>query len=272
MLKNNPQNIEIKKKYDREGYFSPLNIFSEDEIDHYINELNHIETFGSDNINSELRYKAHLVFPFLAQIVRNPKILDVIETILGPNLLVWGSGFFIKEPESKTFVSWHQDSNYWGLSHNDVTTAWVAFSKSNIESGCMKVIPGSHKLEIMIHNDKPNENNLLSRGQTIINLKHTDQTRNLILKKGQMSLHHIGIAHSSDPNTSNYRRTGFAIRYIPTYIRQTIGDIDSATLVRGSDKYNHFLNEPIPSKNFDQETNNFRMKMWENAKNYFLKK
>ena len=113
MLKNNPQNIEIKKNYDREGYFSPLNIFSEDEIDHYINELNHIETFGSDNINSELRYKAHLVFPFLAQIVRNPKILDVIETILGPNLLVWGSGFFIKEPESKTFVSWHQDSNYW---------------------------------------------------------------------------------------------------------------------------------------------------------------
>ena len=262
----------LKDHYTKLGYYSPINIFNEKEILFFNKELTLIESKGSGNINSELRYKSHLVFPFLAEIVRNKKILDIVEIILGPNILVWGSGFFIKESRSKTFVSWHQDSNYWGLSSNDVVTAWIAFSVSNIQSGCVKVVPGSHNQKIMNHSDLPDINNLLSRGQTIENLKNTKKAKNLILQKGQMSVHHIGIAHTSEPNSSNERRIGFAIRYIPPYIKQTVGTLDSASVVRGIDKYNHFLTEPIPSINFDKEANLFRMKMWENAKLYFMKK
>ena len=269
---SNPINHKIlKDSYIKSGYYSPINIFNENEIKKINKKLSLVESKVSNKINSELRYKSHLVFPFLAEIVRNQKILDVVETILGPNLLVWGSGFFIKEPLSKTYVSWHQDSNYWGLSNDDVLTAWVAFTESNIKSGCMKIIPSSHKYKIMNHSDLPDKNNLLSRGQTINNLKNTKKSKNLILQKGQMSIHHIGLAHSSDSNLSNDRRIGFAIRYIPPYIKQSIGKLDSASLVRGIDKYNHFITEPVPSTNYDHQANLFRIEMWENAKMYFMK-
>ena len=272
MVKKHLSTNKIIKFYQENGYYFPLNVFNDDEIDYFLSQLTLIESSSSEKINSELRFKSHLVFPFLSDIVRNSKILDIVELILGPNILVWGSGFFIKEPQSDSFVSWHQDSNYWGLSHNNVTTAWIAFSSSNTKSGCMKVIPGSHESEIMGHADKPHKNNLLSRGQSITNLKNEHLAKDLILERGQVSLHHVGIAHASEPNFSSERRIGFAIRYIPPYIKQTTGNIDSATLVRGTDEYNHFLVEPIPSTNFDHKANLFRINIWDNAKKFLMKK
>ena len=148
-------------------------------------------------------------------------------------------------------MSWHQDSTYWGLDPDDVITAWVAFSQSNLESGCMKVIPGTHAGTQIPHVDTFHKDNLLSRGQEIAVKVDESKAVDLILKPGEMSLHHIKLVHGSAANNGPDRRIGFAIRYIPTYVRQTKVR-DSATLVRGTDTYHHFDLEPRPKHDIDE--------------------
>jgi len=194
----------------------------------------------------KLRHKSHLLFTWLNDLIRHPRILDAVEDIVGPNILCWGSSFFIKEKRDPGFVSWHQDSTYWGLDPADVITAWVALSDSTAENGAMRVIPGSHKLEQIPHRDTFRPENLLSRGQEIVVEVDERQAKMLELKAGEMSLHHVRLIHGSDPNPSGQRRIGFAIRYIPTYVRQAAGTHDSATLVRGADTYHHFEPEQCP--------------------------
>jgi ectoine hydroxylase-related dioxygenase (phytanoyl-CoA dioxygenase family) len=201
-------------------------------------------------LRGDLRHKTHLLFPFLAELVRHPGILDAIEDVLGPDILCWSSNFFIKEAADPAFVSWHQDSTYWGLSSPEVATAWVALTPSNAANGAMAVIPGSHKLDQMPHRDTFHRHNLLTRGQEIAVEVDESQSVPLNLQPGEMSLHHVRLVHGSAPNPSFDRRIGFAIRYIPTSIRQIEGD-DSATLVRGEDRYRHFEHEPRPRIDMD---------------------
>jgi chlorinating enzyme len=193
-----------------------------------------------------LRHKSHLLFTWLADLVRHPAILDAVEDVIGPNILCWGSSFFIKEPRNPGFVSWHQDSTYWGLDPADVITAWVAFSDSTPENGAMRVIPGTHLMDQIPHRDTFRPENLLSRGQEIEVDVDERQAVMLELEAGEMSLHHVRLIHGSDPNPSDQRRIGFAIRYIPTTVRQVAGSHDSATLVRGVDDYGHFDPEERP--------------------------
>src|SRR5215468_11246101 len=177
--------------------------------------------------------------------IRHPRILDAIEDILGPDILCWSTSFFIKEPRDPGFVSWHQDATYWGLSEPEVITAWVAFTPSNRANGCMRVIPGSHRAQLK-HVDTFAKDNLLTRGQEIAAEVDESQAVDIVLSPGQFSLHHVLLIHGSDPNPSDDRRIGFAIRYIPTYVRQVAGSHDSAALVRGEDRYHHFEPEPRP--------------------------
>ena len=137
-------------------------------------------------------------------------------------------------------MSWHQDSTYWGLEPADIVTAWVALSDSTIENGAMRVIPGSHLQEQFPHRDTFAPDNLLSRGQEIMVDVDDRQAVTLELAAGEMSLHHVRLIHGSEPNPSGQRRIGFAIRYIPTYVRQVAGSHDTATLVRGVDRYREF--------------------------------
>ena len=176
-------------------------------------------------------------------------MLDAVEQVIGPNILVWGSSFFIKEPRNPSFVSWHQDSTYWGLEPPDIVTAWVALSESIHENGAMRVIPGSHKLDQAPHRDTFAADNLLSRGQEIMVEVDESKAVELPLQPGEMSLHHVRLIHGSEANPSAKRRIGFAIRYVPTYVRQAVGMRDSATLVRGVDNYRHF--EPERRPEFD---------------------
>ena len=173
-------------------------------------------------------------------------ILDVIEDLYGENILCWTTNFFIKEANDPSFVSWHQDSTYWGLSSPDVITAWIALSPSNEKNGAMAIIPGTHRLDQVPHRDSFAKNNLLTRGQEIAMAVDETKAFTLELEPGEMSLHHVRIIHGSPPNPSAERRIGFAIRYIPTFVKQIEGD-DSATLVRGVDTYQTFTHEPRPS-------------------------
>lgn len=239
-------------QYEEDGYLAPIPVMSETEALALRHKLEAIEAAMGGPLRGDLRHKTHLLFPFLAELVRYPKILDAIEDVLGPDILCWSSNFFIKEATDPAFVSWHQDSTYWGLSSPDVATAWVALTPSNEANGAMAVMPGSHKLDQMPHRDTFHRHNLLTRGQEIAVEVDEAQAVPLTLRPGEMSLHHVRLVHGSAPNPSLDRRIGFAIRYIPTAIRQLEGE-DSATLVRGEDRFHHFEHEPRPKIDMDPE-------------------
>src|SRR5947199_6922838 len=154
-------------QYDEAGYLAPIPVMVEDEAFALRQKLEAIEAEMGGPLRGDLRHKTHLLFPFLADLVRHPRILDAIEDVLGPDILCWSSNFFIKEATDPAFVSWHQDSTYWGLSSPDVATAWVALTPSNAANGAMAVIPGSHKLDQMPHRDTFHRHNLLTRAQEI---------------------------------------------------------------------------------------------------------
>jgi len=236
--------------YHRDGFYFPVPVLSPNEVVHYRNCLEGHEARTGQPLQGNYRHKSHLLFTWVDEIVHHPKIVDAAEDVLGPDLLCWSVSFFIKEANSPGFVSWHQDAFYWGLSKDDVMTAWVALSPANLESGCMKFIPGSHLRDHLKHVDTFNRDNLLSRGQEIEVEVDAANAAFCILNPGEMSLHHVKLVHGSEPNRSNDRRIGLAIRYIPTSMKQ-LKMRDSATLVRGVDRYHHFDLEPRPKHDLD---------------------
>jgi non-haem Fe2+, alpha-ketoglutarate-dependent halogenase len=241
------------ERYHRDGFYFPISVLTPGEAREYRRRLEAVEAErGGGTLTAEIRQKPHLLFTWLADLVRHPAILDAVEDVLGPNLLVWSTSFFIKEARDSAFVSWHQDATYWGLSEPDVITAWVAFTEATVENGAMRMVPGSHG-EQLAHRDTFAANNLLSRGQEIE--VEVDEARgvDIVLRAGEMSLHHVRMVHGSPPNRSNDRRIGFAIRYIPTYVRQLAGEIDGAMLVRGVDEHHYYVPERAPAADLSPE-------------------
>ena len=244
-----PAQIE---QYRQEGCVFPIRIMSETEAAELRERLEAFERRTGGPLKGDLRHKSHLLFTWLAKLVRRSSILDTVEDLHGPDLLCWTTNFFIKEAADPAFVSWHQDSTYWGLSTPDVVTAWVAFTTATEANGAMEYIPGSHKLAQIPHRDTFAKHNLLTRGQEVMVEVDRSQRRIITPHPGEMSLHHVRLVHGSPPNPSSDRRIGFAIRYIPTIVAQLAGD-DSATLVRGEDRHHHFVPEPQPSCDLDPE-------------------
>jgi non-heme Fe2+,alpha-ketoglutarate-dependent halogenase len=229
------------RAYHRDGILFPLRAMSAEDAAVLLDR----HQAQADLIKGRINQKPHLLFPWIEQIVRHPRILDAVEDVLGPNLLCWSAGFFAKPAGDPGYVSWHQDGTYWGLSSPDVVTAWVALSPSTPESGNMRVIPGTHA-EQVAHEDKFHPDNLLSRGQELAVRVDESQAVDVTLQPGEFSLHHVLIFHGSEPNRSTEPRIGLAIRYIPTHVRQTAGERESALLVRGVDDYHHFDAEISP--------------------------
>ena len=144
-------------------------------------------------------------------------------------------------------------STYWGLSEPTIITAWVAFTPSTPQSGCMRVIPATHTKDQLPHNDTHAANNLLSRGQEVAVEVDEREAVDVVLAPGEFSLHHVRLIHGSGVNAAPHRRVGLALRFIPTRIRQTVRQDDSATLVRGTDRFGNFEPEPRPTRDNDPE-------------------
>ena len=240
------------KQYEENGFISPINIFPEEKAKEIRKEIELIENKTPEELEKSGRYNAHLISPLLDEVTHNSKILDAVQSLIGENILVCGTTLFIKNPNEKGFVSYHQDAKYIGLEPYNWVTAWVAITDSNEKNGCMRMWSGSHKNNLRDHDQKFNEGNLLTRGQTVENVPK-DKTIPLILKAGQMSLHHPTVVHGSELNKSNDRRIGFVIQsYIGTNVKQVIGK-NSVQLARGIDKFNYHEKIGRPHKLLDKE-------------------
>ena len=235
---------EVLAQYEHDGFFFPLDILSLEEVGAVRRQLEDFEVrYQSHPVvgDGEFRTSCHLFLPFLDELTRHPVILAAVSSILGNDLLVWGTSFFTKEPRSPDYVAWHQDLHYWGLDARDEVTAWVALSQASVESGCMRFVPASHIKEVA-HADQPGTDAMLSRGQELVEPVDETQAVNAPLLPGQASLHHGLTFHASLPNRSNDRRIGFAS------MRQAGGQTGVATLVQGDDCYHHFESAPRPER------------------------
>ena len=239
------------QQFAAQGFLAPLRVMSEADAFAFRRRLEGWEERAGHKLESNLRHKVNLLFPWCDEMVRHPAILDYVEDLIGPDILCWNVHLFAKDADGRSFVSWHQDSTYWGLEPADVVTAWVALSEASLTSGCMQVIPGSHLTDQLPHVDTFARDNLLSRGQEIAVEVDESQAATLALRPGEMSLHHIKLVHGSRPNRSNDRRIGVAIRYMPPHVQQ-MRYRDSAMLVRGEDRYHHFDADPRPRADMDE--------------------
>ncbi|MBM3394152.1 MAG: phytanoyl-CoA dioxygenase family protein [Betaproteobacteria bacterium] len=243
---------EAVDRFRRDGFLFPIRVMSETQAAALRGKLEAFERAQGHPLSGDQRHKTHLLFAWLSDLIREEGILDPVESLYGPNLLCWATNFFVKEARTPDFVSWHQDSTYWGLSSPDVVTAWIALTHSNASNGAMEVIPGTHLMDQVPHRDTYAKHNLLTRGQEVMVDVDPAKAVRLDLEAGEMSLHHVRLIHGSPPNPSDDRRIGIAVRLIPTSVRQIHGE-DSATLVRGVDEIRSFEPEPRPRADLEPD-------------------
>ena len=258
--------------YQKNGYLFPVRVFDHAETAKFRRHFDEYTQKNQERLKEliprerrEVYALTHLVLPWVYEMASHPKVLDAVEGVIGPDILVWDSGWFVKFARDPAFISWHQDGAYWGLRPPKVTTAWVALSESTPENGCMQVMPGTQNIQLQ-QKDTYDKNNALSRGQEIA-LNDVDEAKavSLTLAPGEMSLHHIGIAHGSKANTSDRPRIGIAIRYIAPEVIQEGSERQIVQLVRGKDKYGHFEVVDPPTEGRDSAAT------WEEARRRILR-
>jgi hypothetical protein len=241
-------------QYNRDGFVFPVEALSGPEVAYYRGRLEAFEaeqgdTFG--RLPDLVRSKSHLLFTWMDALVRHPRVLDAVESLIGPDILIYHLTSWLKEPGDGSHVSWHQDGTYFALEPYDQVTAWIALTDATPDMGCVKIIPGSQVIGQRPHRDTMTPGNLLSRGQTIDHPLDYKKYTLMPLRAGQISLHHTHVVHSSDPNRTNERRVGIGVSYVPTRCRLMNETRVSATLVRGVDRYGHFDLDPPPAGDFD---------------------
>jgi ectoine hydroxylase-related dioxygenase (phytanoyl-CoA dioxygenase family) len=234
-------------RYERDGYICPVDAFPAERANAWRERLEAFERAEGQKMTRGHNFKPHLLFPWVDEIVHAPEVLDAVEDLIGPDIRLFHLTVWPKDAGSGTYVSWHQDATYFALEPACHVTAWVALSDAPVESGCMEVVPGSHKLGQLPHAEMQDPENLLSRGQTLAVDIERATTAFMPVKAGQFSLHHTHLVHNSRPNRSNDRRIGLGISYIPTSARCTAKARVTAMLVRGEDEYRHFDDERRPT-------------------------
>jgi non-haem Fe2+, alpha-ketoglutarate-dependent halogenase len=243
-----------KQAFRQSGYLCPLTAMDEDAATEILDQLLRFEA-ARGGFGQSLRFKAHLRLAALMGLATHLRILDAVESLIGPNILLFTSTLWLKDGGDGRYVSWHQDSAYFGFDRHEEVTAWVALTPSHAGNGCVRVMPGSHLGPEHQHEETFARDNLLIRGQAIHGLDETKAV-NLELLPGQFSLHHERTAHGSQPNKSQSRRIGYALFYIPTHVGSTLGR-RTALLVRGKDEYRNWDSDPVPRADDDPAIDGF---------------
>ncbi len=200
---------------------------------------------------------AHYLLACLDEIVHRKEILDAVECLIGPDIVLTNTVLFIKEPNSLHHVTYHQDATYMGLEPQTSLTAWIALTESTRENGCVRMIRGSHRLDIQQHIDTFGEDNILTRGQQIEDVDE-ESALDIELEPGQMSLHHARTIHGSVPNKTSDRRIGIALQSFAHPSTRQVHGQDYALLVRGSDEHGNFTKGPRPDAEVDLANVGFR--------------
>lgn len=265
-----PAPTGLKARFVADGCIHPVPIMPVEEATGHLHRLEEAEAR-----HGPLHFviKPYLFLTTANEIGRHPAVLDAVEALIGPDILMWDSSYVIKEPNSGGHIAWHQDLTYWGLDGDRLATLWIALTEVTVENGCMRYVPGSHRLGKLNHVDDSNDpNNLLHRKQKLSGFDPSDAV-DILLAPGEASFHHGWVVHGSAPNTSNIRRVGLTVQYAAPSMRQTVIDNESATLVRGEDRYGHFVPEPICMVDFDpaavafqKQAEDFKHKVYDTAK------
>lgn len=237
--------IEIDS-YRQNGYLPRIRVADEAQIARFRSSFDEIEAReGREKAQIGL-VDLHFTEPFVRDLAVHPNILDAVESLIGPDILLLASHFFCKYGPRQEFVAWHQDVTYWGLEPPEAITAWYAIDDSDRENGCMRVIPQSQH-EIRTHETSSRAGNLLSINQEL-SVSDSDEALavDLELRAGEISIHDGRLIHGSMPNSSDRRRCGLTLRYVAPRVKP-INDISKwkATPVRGEDRYHHFGNSRI---------------------------
>jgi len=258
------------RQYEDEGYVAPIDVLSKEEANEVKEEIELIEKKWPNELEGLGRNYIHLISPVFDKVCNNTKILDAVESLIGKNILICGTTLFVKNPNEKGFVSFHQDAKYIGLEPHNWVTAWVAITDANEENGCMRMWSGSHKNDLQYHNQKFDENNLLTRGQTVENVP-MNKTKPVILKAGQISLHHPKVVHGSGLNKSNDRRIGFVIQsYIGTNVDQVLGKM-YVQQARGEDTFKYHEHVVRANELMNQQSIQIRKKANEELSKIFYR-
>lgn len=237
------------RQFREEGWLAPLDVMGADEARACRERVEGLEARVGREANAFMKIKGHLAAPWIVDLARRPEILDAVEDLIGPDILLFGASIFAKGARDTRYVSWHQDSAYFGLSPHEEVTAWVAFTESTTENGCLQVVPRTHLGPDRKHVETYAPDNMLARGQELRDIDESEAV-SLQLAPGQFSLHHERTAHGSKANRTDDRRIGLAFFYIPAHVTSTTGR-RTATLVRGTDRYGHWDADPLPAVDLD---------------------
>ena len=230
-------------EYKAQGFTCPVSVLTPAEVSEARTAIEAFEARSGRTLDYPEKSKSYLLFDWADRLIRHPAVLDAVEDLIGPDILVYHSTMWIKDPGTLQYIAWHQDGAYFYLDPAEHVTAWVALSDASVEAGCMHVLPGTHRDEWHHHDDDANPNNLILRGQAIYDRFDGQAGVPMPLKAGEMSLHHTKLVHCSHPNRAKDRRMGFGISYIPARVRDIGPTPGSAMLVRGEDRFGHFAQE-----------------------------
>lgn len=237
-------------EYEARGYLKGFRVFSDEEVARLQQEYDHLLTLLPPGTHVSFVNWWHKKNRFLYDLCMDPRLLDYVEDLLGPNFFLWGSQFFSKEPGDERIVPWHQDAQYWPLSPQNAVTVFIAFTDCDRENACMEVIPGTHRGPLLRHHTRDDGKVLLIQEIDEGEFDPADAVP-LVLRAGEISLHHDGIAHGSRANLSGRRRVGFTMRFSGTDVKcdLSVWPTFRAFMARGVDEYGHNPPGEIPTEN-----------------------
>ncbi|HEX6117104.1 MAG TPA: phytanoyl-CoA dioxygenase family protein [Solirubrobacterales bacterium] len=241
---------EQQERYERDGYLSPLDVLGAAEVARFRGEFERLEP-RLGPATTPRHAQTHLHFRWAYELATHPALLDAVEGVIGPDILVHTTSLFCKQPRDPAFVSWHQDAHNWRLDEPRLLTAWIALTVSDEENGCLRVVPGSH-LTRLDHEARPHKDNMLATGLTVSAQVDEDDVVGFVLAPGQASFHHADLVHGSNGNRSDGKRIGFAVRFVSPSVTQERPH-HAVVLARGEDAYGNYelLTEP-PSDDLER--------------------
>lgn len=221
-------------------------------------------------MNSDYRCKSNVLFPFVDQVSRNPKLIEVLSQLIGPNIHCWDTLFWIKKPGDGKDVSFHQDATYWNFDNKHLAvTAWFAFDDVTEEHGSLEYVQGSHRVFQRRHKDVKTDTNLLMRGQTVDEDVPKERVKTQV-PAGSVLLHSPYIIHGSSPNRASTPRVAMGMILASTECKPILNvSPESTVLVAGEDTYGHMLHDPAPTGNWDVDVVNWRAAYDRQHDNYY---